>query len=84
MGEAAPKLKPPVKGAAPGAAAEAGASNVKLSVLEATAAAGEPKVKRELEIEPAVARARAEASSAARGAADSHAKHLAYSHGFGT
>jgi hypothetical protein len=64
---------------------------VKLPVLEATAAVGDPKVKPELEIElaagdgtAAVAGARTGASSAACGAADSHAKHLACSHGFGT
>jgi hypothetical protein len=57
---------------------------VKLPVLEATAAAGEPKVKPELEVEPAmddgaaaVAGARAGASSAACGAEGSHPKHFA-------
>jgi hypothetical protein len=90
-GAAAAKLKPPVKGAAPGAAADSGAPNVKLPVLEATTAAGEPKVKPELEIDPAtgdgaaaVPGARAGASPAACGAADSHAKHFVCSHGFGT
>jgi hypothetical protein len=85
-GAAAAKLKPPVKGAvpgaAPGAAADSRAPNVKLLVLEATAEAGEQKVKPELEIEPAGARAGG--SSAACGAADSHAKHFACSHGSGT
>jgi hypothetical protein len=70
---------------------------VKLPVLEATAAAGEPKVKPELEIKleleikpaagdgaAAVAGARAGASSVACGAAVSHAKHFACSQGFGT
>jgi hypothetical protein len=64
---------------------------VKLPVLEVTAAAEEPKVKPELEIEPtagdgaaAVAGARAGASSAACGAAHSHVKHFASSHGLGT
>jgi hypothetical protein len=64
---------------------------VKLLVLEATAAAGEPKVKPELKIESAaddgtaaVVGARVGASPAACGAADSHTKHFACSHGFGT
>jgi hypothetical protein len=73
-GAAVAKLKPPVKGAAPGAAADSGALDVKLPVLEAEAAAGEPKVKPEIEIEPAAAAgAGAGTSPAACGAADSHA-----------
>jgi hypothetical protein len=90
-GAAAANLKPPVKGATPGAAADSGAPNVKLPVLEATAATGEQKVKPELEVEPAagdgaaaVAGARAGASPAACIAANSHAKRFACSHGFGT
>jgi hypothetical protein len=64
---------------------------VKLPVLEATAAAGEPKDKPELQIDPAaidgaaaVAGTTAGTSSATCGAADSHAIHFACSHGFGT
>jgi hypothetical protein len=67
-GAVAAKLKPPVKGAAPGAAADPGAPNVKLPVLEATAAAGEPKVKPELGIESAAGDGAAAVAGARAGA----------------